>query len=67
VSTTIFRIEPGVPRQVHRLCGDVVNRDQMVGDELHPTVIAECAEIGALFGEIGERQYRSSTGRVLNK
>jgi hypothetical protein len=44
-----------------------VNRDQMVGDELHPTVIAECAEIGALFGEIGERQYRSSSGRVLNK
>lgn len=55
-------------RQVHRPCGgDVVNRDQMVGDELHPTVIAECAEIGALFGEIGERQYRSSCGRVLNK
>jgi len=41
-----------VLRQVHRLGGgDVVNRDRMVGDELHPTVIAECAEIGALFGE----------------
>jgi hypothetical protein len=29
-----------VLRQIHRLGGgDVVNRDQMVGDELHPTVI----------------------------
>ena len=55
-------------RQVHRLGGgDVVKRDQMVGDELHPTFIAESAEIGALFDEIGERQYRSSCRRVLNK
>ena len=39
-------------RQVHRLGGgDVVNRDQMVGDELHPTVIAECAEIGACLAK----------------
>jgi hypothetical protein len=51
-----LRIEPGALRQGHRLGGgDVVNRDQMVGDELHAAAVAERAEIGALFGKIGEQ------------
>ena len=53
-------------RQQHRLGGgDVVNGDQMIGDEFHPAAIAVGAEIGALPGEIGKQIGASGNGGTV--
>jgi hypothetical protein len=47
-----------------------VYRDQMVGDELHPAAVAECAEIGALLGEVCKQLraagYRSAVATGID-
>src|SRR5258708_38848342 len=59
-----FGIKSRALCQDHRFGSrDVVDCDQMIGDELHPAAIAEPAEIRALLGEVGE-EARTLCDRV---
>jgi hypothetical protein len=54
-TTTIFGSRSGSLRQDHGLGGgDVVDGDQMVGDEFHPAAISISAKIGSLLNKFGE-------------
>ena len=52
-----MRIEPGLHAEHHRLgAGDVVDRDQQVGDVFHAAAVAERAEVVHRAREAGEQR-----------
>jgi hypothetical protein len=60
------RVEPGLDAEHERLGGgDVVHRDEQVGDELHPAAVAEFAEVMRRPGEGVEHRRHAAKGGLV--